>query len=288
VSWRFSIAGSASWEDHVEAASTEDRKHAYWESAVPHLARHQGSRPPQPCVVVCHVTAPGRGSAPPAGPIGRAKGLLDALHDDRSSGPRYRDLGVTPPLADDTPAHVRGLAVEVRVGSPGTNYVLGEDLTVEGTLLASVPVEAQAPNDIAGTPGEKPKIAAARVAFARAVSAAFALEPELRQHSPAALVVRHLPQRDEDNTWATWVAAVCGVRARDKEHWAAGAPLTGWAPRSIASLSDHSLASPVVYELWGAHETRELSPTCPPDVPNSEKPRATHPHPHQPNACRQA
>jgi hypothetical protein len=48
--------------------------------------------------------------------LGRAKALLDALHDDRKSGPFHADLGADAPLADDTPEHVCGLAVEVRGG----------------------------------------------------------------------------------------------------------------------------------------------------------------------------
>jgi hypothetical protein len=63
--------------------------------------------------------------------------------------------------------------------------------------------------------------------------------------------VRHLPQRDEDNTWATWIAAVCGVRRQSAGHWAEGAPLGGWVHSAIASVADPKLASAVMYEIWG-------------------------------------
>jgi hypothetical protein len=64
-------------------------------------------------------------------------------------------------------------------------------------------------------------------------------------------VVRHRAQRDEDNTWATWIAAVYGVRGQGADHWAAAPPLGGWAPTAVASLADERLSTPLVYELWG-------------------------------------
>ncbi len=65
-----------------------------------------------------------------------------------------------------------------------------------------------------------------------------------------ALVVRHQPQRDEDNTWATWIAAICGVRTQGVSHWSRGAPLAGWSPIAVASIAEPRLHCPVVYELW--------------------------------------
>jgi len=245
--WRFSLA-DPTWEDGVDAVPTEERKREFWEIAVRRFATHAGPRPPQPCLVVCRVTAPARWGRPPGGPLGRAKGLLDALHDDRRSGPRY---GACAPLQDDHPEHVSGLAVEVRAGEPRTDYLVGRGLRIAGELLASVPVAVEAPNDIVGTLGEKARIAVDRIAYGRAVREAFASYAGLMNRRPAALVVRHRPQRDEDNTWATWIAGACGVRSRHGEHWAAEAPLTGWAPTSIASLADATLDAPVRYEIWG-------------------------------------
>lgn len=250
LDWRFSTSDEP-WRASVAAVSTEGTKRAYWQAAVPQLARVAALSPPSPCVVVCRVTAPGARDTPPGGPLGRAKGLLDALHDDRKSGPWYRDVAGRAPLLDDHPAHVCGLAVEVRPGDPRTEYVLGTELFVAGRLLAKVPVPVRAPNDIVGTPGEKAKIAAGRIAFAAAVQRAFATHPGLLDESPIALVVRHHPERDEDNTWATWIAAACGTRRSTTAHWAHAAPLMGWAPRAVASIADPSLATPVVYEVWG-------------------------------------
>jgi len=183
--WRFSLA-DPTWEDGVDAVPTEERKREFWEIAVRRFATHAGPRPPQPCLVVCRVTAPARWGRPPGGPLGRAKGLLDALHDDRRSGPRY---GACAPLEDDHPEHVSGLAVEVRAGEPRTDYLVGRGLRIAGELLASVPVAVEAPNDIVGTLGEKARIAVDRIAYGRAVREAFASYAGLMNRRPAALVV---------------------------------------------------------------------------------------------------
>lgn len=249
--WLFSIVGET-WRAAINAVATEDTKRAFWEAAVPKLVAVEGvAPPPQPTVVVCRVTAPTRWGNPPGGPLGRAKPLLDALHDDRRSGPWYRDHPGRAPLMDDHPSHVCGLAVEVQAGDPHTEYMLGGELHVAGELLASVPVGADAPNDIVGTPAEKARNAAGRIAFAAAVQEAFALHACLVDRSPAALLVRHRPKRDEDNTWATWISAACGARGQTTTHWAHGAPLTGWAPTAVASIADDALETPVVYEIWG-------------------------------------
>jgi hypothetical protein len=250
--WQFSIVGGADWATGVDAAPTETTKRAFWQTAVPQLATSTKEPVPTPCVVVCGVTAPGRGRSRPAGPLGRAKTALDALHDDRKSGPWYEGLGARAPLVDDTPAHVCGLAVEVREGPPRTEYAIGRALAIGGERLAAVPIAAAAPNDVAGTVGEAARIDAARIAFGLAVRTAFAWHPEVpRPPNPSALVVRHWPQRDEDNTWATWIAAVCGIRGLAPEHWAAGAPLAGWVPAAVASIADRDLDTPVVYEIYG-------------------------------------
>lgn len=248
-SWRFSIAGEA-WRAAIPAVPTEETKRAFWQQAVPELALQKGPPPPQPSAVVCRVTARTVGRSAPGGPLGRAKGLLDALHDDRRSGPQYQDLPGRAPLVDDHPSHVRALAVEIAAGEPQTEYLIGAELAIAGELIASVPVEAPAPNDIVGTPDEKAKIATGRAAFAAAVQRAFANPRSLLHRRPAALVVRHRPQRDEDNTWATWIAAVCGPGRQGPTHWAYGAPLAGWVPTAVASTADPTLETPVLYEVW--------------------------------------
>jgi hypothetical protein len=160
---------------------------------------------------------------------------------------------VAAPLVDDHPGHVSGLAVEVIAGPPRTDYLLGDTLEIQGQRLAAVPVAIAAPNDIVATAPEKRTIAEARIGFGRAVRAAFAALGPLPPHTPAALVVRHRAQRDEDNTWATWIAAVCGARGQGADHWAAPSPLAGWAPTAVASVTDERLTTPVVYELWGSN-----------------------------------
>ena len=215
--WRFSVGERAVWRARLGAAPTEESKRAFWDIAVPQLARVPAAAP-TPCVVVCRVSAPAIGRAP-AGPRNRAKGLLDALHDDRRSGPLYRDLPGQAPLQGDAPSDVCGLAVEVVAGAPATEYLLGASLVITGELVASIAVDVSAPNDIVATPGERQRIADARQAFGAAVRAAFIAHTELPTPRPSALVIRHHPQRDEDNTWSTWVAAVCGARGQRTDAW---------------------------------------------------------------------
>jgi hypothetical protein len=245
--WRHSTDGP--WSVTVPAAPSEDHRTAFFDTAVPALAAHGKPATTWPVVIAGHITAAGR---PPGGPTGRVKAFLDALHDDRKSGPRYHALRVPAPLPDDTPRYVGGLALEVRPGPPQTRYLIGHHLHVAGQLLANVPVHCPAPNDIAGTPGEKAHIAAARQAFAEALQAAFARHDLPDIAKIRSVVVRHHPQRDEDNTWHTWITAICGSASNTgAQHWAHGAPLAGWRPTAIASIADTTINSPVRYELWG-------------------------------------
>jgi hypothetical protein len=81
---------------------------------------------------------------------------------------------------------------------------------------------------------------------------------------PGAVVMRHRPQRDADNTWRTWINAMCSAGGTDQEHWAARAPLAGWRPAAIASVLDTCIDTLVLYELWhsvGPHLTIKLART---------------------------
>ena len=78
-------------------------------------------------------------------------------------------------------------------------------------MVASVPVGCAAPNDMAGTSGEAARIDAARRRYCVAVSEAFARQEGLLTARPGAVVVRHWPQCDADNTWCTWITAICGA-----------------------------------------------------------------------------
>jgi hypothetical protein len=244
-SWRFST--DVLWTAAVAAVPSEDHRAAYFEAAVPALAASGWHATSGPLIVIGHLSA-----RTPSGPPGRAKTFLDALHDDRRTGQKYAAFGVPAPLAGDDPSHVAGLAIEMGEGGPGTEYQIGTELHIDGQLLASVPVPCSAPNDIAGTAAEQVKIAASRVAFGRAVREAFAQHQPLSPLPFGAVVVRHHPQRDEDNTWQTWIIALCGAAQRSRpDHWSDSAPLAGWRPQAVASLADSRINTPVCYELWG-------------------------------------
>jgi len=77
VNWRFTVADAAPWTGNVNAAPVELKERAFIGAAVPQLAAAGGDVPSAARVVVCHVTAPAR-HGPLGGPVGRAKGLLDA------------------------------------------------------------------------------------------------------------------------------------------------------------------------------------------------------------------
>jgi hypothetical protein len=243
----------------VDAVPVEMKERLFIGAAVPQLASLGGEVSSAARIVVCHVTAPAR-NGPPGGPVGRAKGLLDALHDNRQHGPFYRDLGVSPPLVDDDPAHVGVLAVEVTPGRPRTQYMIGTELRLDGQFIASVPMRAAAPNDIAGGSGEQARISAARLLYGKAVRAGFARHTALLAERPGAVVIRHRHQRDADKTWRTWITAICGAGGAGQEHWAAGAPLAGWRPAAVASVLDTGIDTPVLYELWAERPRALLRP----------------------------
>ena len=106
-----------------------------------------------------------------------------------------------------------------------------------------------ASNDIAGSSDEKARIINARLQFGKAVRKSFTRHATPLRERPGAVVIRHRPQRDADNTWRTWINAMCSAGGTDQEHWAAGAPLAGWRPAAIASVLDTCIDSPVFYEL---------------------------------------
>ena len=131
VSWRFWIVDP--WTAAVPAAPSEDHRTVFFEAAVPVLAASGTPAAAGPLIIVGHISTTGR---LPGGPAGRAKAFLDALHDDRHSGPKYGDLRLPAPLTDDTPRHVGGLALEVRPGPPQTRYLIGWLCSCDVTALA--------------------------------------------------------------------------------------------------------------------------------------------------------
>ncbi len=249
VAYRFDAVEPITVE--VRAAPVFDGYQAYFDLAIPVLAQAELS-PPRPTMIVARVTAPvAAGRKQPAGPRDRAKALMDALHDQRRKPPFYVEYGRPAPLADDNAHFVRGLAVEVRAGPlPQTEYRLGSDLLVRGTLLTQIDLNASAPNDIWDSPSSGERTERDRDAFAAACVAAWP-DADTAQLAPATtLVVRHHPGRDEDNTWSTWLGAVTGRPEWSRVHWPSVPPLVAWRPTAIASVSDADLPCATRFEVF--------------------------------------
>lgn len=205
--WRFDM--SEPWTVTVDVPKFPERTADLCDILVPSIAAQRVGYPSTPSVVVVRATVASRHFRPK----GRAKGFMDALHDKRKSGKKYAQLGVQAPLLDDDGGYVRGLAVEVTYGlSNSLEYRIGTDLLVNGAVAASVPVGVAAPNDIWADRDERRRIEADRVPFAKALAAAWAQSVLLQSGLvPAALVIRHHPTRDMDNTWGTWISALIGA-----------------------------------------------------------------------------
>lgn len=245
--WNFSLHTGDGID--IPAAPRFDKYEEFFTEAIPVIAVSD-LRVEPPVVVLAQVEdLPAPGRRLPAGPMDRAKALMDCLHDQRRKGPKYADLNVPPPLPDDDSRYVAGLAVEVRSATRKAVHLrLGQGLAVNGSLVYSRDVDVEAPNDVWADARGKQKISLARVEFAKAVATSF-LQPPPLVPEPTSLVIRHPPTRDEDNTWRTWVGALGGA-AWSHEAWGGKSPLKLWRPFSIASLVDHDLTCPVRYELW--------------------------------------
>ena len=238
------------WTVTVPAAPKFDHYREYFEVAVPTIIKARKGAAKTPCIIVARVTArPAGGRALPGGPKDRAKGLMDALHDDRTKGPKYADLKAVPPLPDDDPRYVHGLAVEVHAGeTDSVEYRLGDRLLIAGSLLTTVEVDVPAPNDI----DESARLVAPRRAYVEDLVRRCEANSARGCISKArCLVVRHRPKRDEDNTWATWISALTGGSAWSRAAWPSGSPFSGWSPMAIASVADARLKCEVQYELYG-------------------------------------
>jgi hypothetical protein len=148
------------------------------------------------------------------------------------------------------------LAVEVSAGEPRTGYLIRTGLRVEGQMLASVPVGRAAPNDIAGTAGEGARIGAARRQYGAAVWQAFARHALLTAH-PGAVVIRHWPQRDADNTWHTWAHRDMWSRSRRPRPLGSRSASRRMAANSCRERGGHK------YQHPGALRTVDVMPRQP-------------------------
>jgi hypothetical protein len=201
---------------------------------------------PHPCAVIAIVTVKRPRKITPE----LAKALLDALHDCKHNPPHYRTGGGIAPIADDDPRHVSALAVQVVAGmKESVQFVLADGVRINGDLIASIDVDAQAPNDVAASSAEESARKGLRRAFAEAVLGRWPKESPNDLTDASCLMVRHGPQRDEDNTWATWI----GVLTRGGS-WAipiSASPMSRtWQPRAVASVADPALDGRVVFEFY--------------------------------------
>jgi hypothetical protein len=230
TTWTFET--TPGWSGQVDAVPTGDRAADWHDTAVPQLAATGTGRAPTPCVVVAHVETPR-----PVGPKGLAKRLMDALHDQRPTGARY---GSNPPLSDDHPRMVSGLAVQVRAAAaPRVTYTLGSELHVHAdNTLARIEVALDCPNDVGASSAENARLKVARAAFGQATAAAWGDHPAVDARLTPAILIRHASGRDEDNTWEGWLAAIV--------------PFLGRKPTAVASIVDPALACGVVFEVLGS------------------------------------
>ena len=79
-------------------------------------------------------------------------------------------------------------------------------------------MQIAAPSDIAGSSDEKARISNARLQFGKAARESLTRHATPLRERPTAVVMRHRPQRDADNTWRTWINAMCSAGATDQEH----------------------------------------------------------------------
>src|SRR5437879_3871714 len=92
--WVFDTDGA--WRATVDDVPRGDRAADWYDVAVPQIATAGKGRAATPCVVVARVNV-----ARAVAATGRAKRLLDALHDLRPTGRKYAEFRTAPPLQDD-------------------------------------------------------------------------------------------------------------------------------------------------------------------------------------------
>ncbi len=246
VPWRFDAVNP--WVRVVPMNKIPEKTADLCDVVVPKLAAGGQDRPALPCVVTARITLQPDGRRVPFGPKGRAKAVLDALHDQRKVGVKYEALGAVPPLPDDDPNFVRGYGLEVQSGSTtGIEYRIGSALVLQNSqLLSSLDVHASAPNDV----GPQALMLAALDRFAKVLGNEVWSPSVPVSCSPLALVIRHRPERDEDNTWMNWIAALVQPRYQRHRTWPMLYPV-GWNPPSVATIADADLTVPTRYELYG-------------------------------------
>lgn len=96
-----------------------------------------------------------------------------------------------------------------------------------------------------------PQLATAREAIGRALAARWREVEHPKDLNPVAVVIRHQTERDEDNTWETWVDALLAGAAGPRPCGTTLLPLPPGV-QAISSVADGALDCTVRYELYGA------------------------------------
>lgn len=135
-----------------------------------------------------------------------------------------------------------------------TGWAIG--LLVTGTPLATVEVNVPARRHRRNRQARRPRRAYVEDLVRRCNRAQVAAVTSRAR----ALVIRHRPERDEDNTWATWTVALTGRNSWSRAAWgAAGSPLAGWSPMAVASVADARLSCDVRYEIYRVSDVRRAA-----------------------------
>jgi hypothetical protein len=226
-------------------------------NAIAVLGREQTAPDQGPWAVIARVTSRVPRSITPE----LAKRLLDTLHDCKHLSPHYRDRGLVPVLVDDDQRFVTGLAVELRVGEvERVDFILAAGLNARADPLGSADAMVAAPNDISSGGAEEIRRQTARGKYVASLRDSW---PQSRLPAQVAkcthLVVRHGPQRDEDNTWATWIGALRRSVAWSRLAWLPAVPplATEWRATGIASICDRTLSGGVRYDFYSARQTSD-------------------------------
>jgi hypothetical protein len=258
-SWVFQPTGDSRALATLSTSAWSSRNE-WFGNAIAVLGRQHDVLKDRQWAVIARVTTRVRRSITPE----LAKRLLDTLHDRKHLPPHYRDQKLVPVLADDDQRFVSGLAVELRVDQVDrVDFILADEFTAIADSLGSIEVRMPAPNDISSGGAEELRRQTARGKYAASLRDSWRdalVPPQVAKCTH--LVVRHSPQRDEDNTWATWIGALRTSVAWSRLAWLPAVPplATEWRATGVASVCDRSLRDGVRYDFYAARPKTQRVP----------------------------